>query len=59
MKRCVKIKEYLEIFGGHAMAAGFSANLEKLDMIVQGLHNVVNENLDEEFLTRFCYKKKR
>lgn len=45
-----EVQEYLEVFGGHALAAGFSADEKNLKNIVDGLHQVVNENLEDEFL---------
>jgi hypothetical protein len=33
------------------MAAGFSADRNNLDSIIAGIHKVVNENLQEEFMT--------
>lgn len=46
-----EIGDLFDIFGGHALAAGFSADIKNLDKIVQRLHKIVNENLQEEFLT--------
>lgn len=46
-----EVHEYLEIYGGHALAAGFSAAKKNLKPLVEKLHKVVNENLDDEFLT--------
>lgn len=44
-------KENFEVFGGHAFAAGFSAELKNLDNIIKNINSVVNETLEDEDLT--------
>lgn len=41
-------KDNFEVFGGHAFAAGFSADIKNLDKIIENLNISVNENLDDE-----------
>ena len=45
-----EIRDELEVFGGHAKAAGFSAAKEKLEIISKKIHEFVNENLSDEDL---------
>lgn len=44
-------EEFFDVFGGHSLAAGFSADVKNLDKIIKTLHKTVNENLEDEFLT--------
>ena len=44
-------EEFFDVFGGHSLAAGFSADIKNLDKIIEILHKITNENLDNEFLT--------
>lgn len=46
-----EVEECLGAFGGHSKAAGFSAEKKKLDVVVANLHKVVNENLQDEFMS--------
>lgn len=48
-----EIKDELEVFGGHAKAAGFSASKEKLEIISKKIHDFVNENLSDDDLIPF------
>lgn len=43
--------ELLEVYGGHALAAGFSADIKNLGKITEKLHQIINENLLDESLT--------
>lgn len=44
-------EEFFDVFGGHALAAGFSGDIKNLEKIIETLHKTVNENLEDEFLT--------
>lgn len=46
-----EVEEFLGVFGGHSLAAGFSADKNNLDKVISNLHKVVNENLLDEYLT--------
>ncbi|MEI8378235.1 MAG: single-stranded-DNA-specific exonuclease RecJ, partial [bacterium] len=46
-----EVETLLGVFGGHSMAAGFSADRNNLGSVVSNIHKVVNENLQEEFMT--------
>jgi single-stranded-DNA-specific exonuclease len=46
-----EVGDLFDVFGGHSMAAGFSADINNLGKIIESLNKIVNENLDDEFLT--------
>jgi len=46
-----EVEKCLGAFGGHSKAAGFSASRDKLDVVVANIHKVVNENLQDEFMS--------
>ncbi len=45
-----EVGDFFDVFGGHSMAAGFSADKNNFDVIVANIHKVANENLQEEYM---------
>jgi single-stranded-DNA-specific exonuclease len=45
-----EVGDFFDVFGGHSMAAGFSADKNKIHSIVANIHKVVNENLQDEYM---------